>query len=776
MLVKDINPGPNDSTPQGLAAVGSEVFFSADDGAHGAELWKSDGTAQGTVMVKDIRPGLVGSSPAGITKFHRGFVFNADSGVWRSDGTRAGTKLIDRVDGAGFTILGDNFYFSTGQLWRSDGTRRGTRKISDPKLGRYDYYPAGMIVLHGILYFGADTNGPSEPLWRTDGTPKGTWIVKPEGYPSEDVVFHGRLLVAVFLSALWSSDGTGAGTTVLMDGYYSRSTGSELTVTNRTVFFFGSDRRHGGELWRTDGTEAGTKMIRDITPGPRGSLVEEITAAGNLVYFLVLRHGRAELWKSDGSNQGTVPVAPVIPGKVISAVEAGSLHLTMEGDHLFFAATDPVHGRELWTSDGTRRGTHMVSDVNAGATRGSRAHELTNAAGTLYFVADDSTHGFELWKSDGTTAGTALVIDIRPGPKGSDIEELTAVGSTVFFVARDGKHGPELWKSDGTASGTVIVQDILPGYGGSDPAQLTDANGVLFFFADDGSHGIELWRSDGTEGGTVLVDDVEPGPKPREIRVPRDIGVSGSRVFFQANDGVHGLEPWVSDGTASGTALTADVNPGPRGSFPFSFTAFKGDVFFSTIGGGNDRGLWKTDGSRSGTVRVSAVSGTLTALPDVLLSASGSGLWRTDGTAQGTARLVAEPEDGCGATGVTSVGSKAFFFASDGMHGDEPWVTDGTAVGTSMVRDVHVGRFGGLGRCNESARFILVTGSVFFRAWTVASGRELWRTDGTASGTGLLADLNPGPRDSSPSHLAEMSGHLYFVANDGVHGGELWRL
>src|SRR5262249_54185657 len=74
----------------------------------------------------------------------------------------------------------------------------------------------------------------------------------------------------------------------------------------------------------------------------------------------------------------------------------------------------------------------------------------------------------------------------------------------------------ELWKSDGTAAGTVMVKDIIPGGAGSNPGGaygyiFTNVNGTLYFSADDGAHGQELWKSDGTAAGTVLVADINPG-------------------------------------------------------------------------------------------------------------------------------------------------------------------------------------------------------------------------------------------------------------------------
>ena len=81
VLVKDINPGSASSEPSNLTNVNGTLFFTADDGAHGIELWKSDGTAAGTVLVKDINPGSAGSDPPRLTNVNGTLFFSANDGT-----------------------------------------------------------------------------------------------------------------------------------------------------------------------------------------------------------------------------------------------------------------------------------------------------------------------------------------------------------------------------------------------------------------------------------------------------------------------------------------------------------------------------------------------------------------------------------------------------------------------------------------------------------------------------------------------------------------------
>ncbi|QLQ10216.1 MAG: hypothetical protein HZY75_07250 [Nocardioidaceae bacterium] len=121
-----------------------------------------------------------------------------------------------------------------------------------------------------------------------------------------------------------------------------------------------------------------------------------------------------------------------------------------------------------------------------------------------------------------------------------------------------------MWTSDGTAEGTLMVKDIYPDsleWPRDEPPKYLAAMGDrLFFAADDGVHGHELWTSDGTAEGTVMVKDIHPDGS--DSSSPKGLTAVGNRLFFTADDGVHGDELWVSDGTEQGTAMVKDIRPG----------------------------------------------------------------------------------------------------------------------------------------------------------------------------------------------------------------------
>src|SRR5439155_200257 len=140
LLVKDINPGSGSSDPISLTNVNGTLFFAADDGSDGIELWKSDGTAAGTALVKDIGPGAGSSLPVHLTNVNGRLFFSAGDGsngfeLWKRDGTAAGTVLVKDISpGAASTLPFQNMTNVAGtlflraddgtngiELWKSDG-------------------------------------------------------------------------------------------------------------------------------------------------------------------------------------------------------------------------------------------------------------------------------------------------------------------------------------------------------------------------------------------------------------------------------------------------------------------------------------------------------------------------------------------------------------------------------------------------------------------------------------------------------------------------------
>ena len=419
-FVKDIHSGSSSSSPGAFTAIGNTIYFLANDGTSGIELWKSDGTEAGTVMVKDIRSGYSSSSLSSLTAMGNTLYFNANDGnngseLWKSDGTEAGTVMVkdinSGIDGSSLgelTAVGNTLYFNANdgnngfELWKSDGTESGTVMVKDIHSGSSSSSPGAFTAIGNTIYFSANDGTNGTELWKSDGTEAGTVMVKD-----------------------------------IRSGY-SSSSPYYLTAIGNTLYFNANDGNNGFELWKSDGTESGTVMVKDINSGSASSSPTSLTAMGNTLYFNAGNGSNGtELWKSDGTANGTVMV------KDINSGSSGSspYYLTAMGNTLYFSAYDGTNGSELWKSDGTESGTVMVKDINSGGS--SSPSSLTAMGNTLYFNAYDGINGYELWKSDGTEAGTVMVKDINRGDS-SYPGAFTATGNTLYFSAFDGINGYEL--------------------------------------------------------------------------------------------------------------------------------------------------------------------------------------------------------------------------------------------------------------------------------------------------------------------------------------------
>jgi ELWxxDGT repeat protein len=325
---------------------------------------------------------------------------------------------------------------------------------------------------------------------------------------------------------------------------------------------------------------------------------------------------------------------------------------------------------------------------------------------------------------------------------------LTNVNGTLFFTHTNGIDGEELWMSDGSADGTVMVKDIAVGAGDSSPQNLAAFGDLLVFSAFDPVNGREPWISDGTDGGTVMLKDINTDGNSN----PRWFEESGGMLFFSADDGDIGKELWISDGTTLGTELVKDISPEGaginRGSDPYQLTDVNGTLYFgarNSVGEqvANGEELWKSDGTEGGTVMVKDISpGSDASNPRDLTNLSGTLLF-----------VAITPEQG--------------------TWGGELWRSDGTDPGTYMVKDT----FPNPNPINYwPARLMTIGGALMFVADDSFNGRQLWFSDGTEDETFMIDDQLAGDYWSSPFWLTDAAGTLFFRANDGTNGTEIWAL
>lgn len=475
-LVKDIDPGLESGVPMRFTPVNGIVVFDAQSFSSGLEMWRTDGTAAGTYILKDIKPGPESGRDVNwyedihIELFNGVLYFAADDGIhgtelWRTDGTTAGTRMVaDIAPGgmgscpSGFTSYDGNLYFAASHVGCKDvHLEAGEEAPAQPETRIFNLPPPST--------FGGDIE-----LWRTDGTPSGTRRVldintkkddaisfglggNDGSYPGEFCVYKGFLYFGAANGfhgwELWRTDGTSTGTTMIRDinPGANHGTPKDFTVFNNLLFFAADDGVHGSEIWYSDGFPAGTRLFVDLFPG-------QDSGANHLTSFIYKDHLYFEpeaygglpgyrLWRTDGTPSHTrlfkdISPLALLPGNDQNEVQK---HMSVFNGLLYFVAVNDKFEQQLWQSDGTPQGTRVSLDIAVGP-------YLRTYGDFLYMNAYDNAFGAELWRTDGTAGGTKLVSDINPGPGSSSPGELSGLflsNNALLFTADDGVHGIELW-------------------------------------------------------------------------------------------------------------------------------------------------------------------------------------------------------------------------------------------------------------------------------------------------------------------------------------------
>ncbi|MBO6573818.1 MAG: T9SS type A sorting domain-containing protein [Rhodothermales bacterium] len=705
--------------------------------------------------------------------------------IWESDGSESGTSLATSVTGTHghhllpFAAAGDHVLlapFGSSEVWGFGASNRGSR----------------------LLYAGTDRS------IRIVGTLADRVILS---VPEADTTY-----------ALYSTDGTVAGTEQLTDQRFRHRIATSGLINPGVLFFVVSTTRELRELWRTDGTRSGTYRVAPFlwAEGPLERVGDRLVFRGQEVGT-----GRwsPDLWALD--------VHTLIPSRLTNT---GSMGEVLGLDDYVVAVWRDGNRRTLYRTDGTASGTTAYSSLAAGLT------VLGRAGKRLLFTTYTSTEGTELWRTNGTAAGTGMLADIYPGPTNSDIDLLASACGKLYFAATSPSTGAELWVSDGQPEGTRVI-DIFGGPGSSTPFSAAASGCDLFVMAETADAGGTLVHVDAAAGVTRTVSRQFSSPKDGNA-VPRGLRAYGSSVIFQATHEEHGEEVWISDGTEAGTRLFYEAVPGASRGTVGTFVGPRGHLFIFAIqnpgtldllrfdpqpeatlsgldktlravslgdlmlitargrlwaGTGqpgsmeeiydsnsrrlkvytgtrlayfiDDREQWfATDGSATFTwplpVSPSSLFNGAVVINDTLYTAETrdgmSGLWRI--TADGSAELVWHNPHGSTPSSLTAFGSRVLMASGNGPRGSEPLVYEPSS------RDVWPLFADGIGNRGDLSGFMVVQD----RAFISMGVHSVWQTDGTHPARHVLT------ADGAVYLLGDVDGELLLNYNDGIHGEELW--
>ncbi len=477
---------------------------------------------------------------------------------------------------------------------------------------------------------------------------------------------------------------------------------------NGTVYFNATDGvAHGEELWKYDGTNS-PEMVADLNAGPESSFPSYFFTADNKLYFKANDGTGDGLWVYDGNN----PPEMVVSQYILEEVK--NPYFTEVNDIIYFHGFDSLLGHELFSFDPAAPIDNDNPDVltNIGNTD-FNPNQIVNIENVLYFQGNRTSGdniGIELFKFDTSTDSLAPLtgIDVLPGTEDSSPNYLTVVDGKLYFKAWSGINlRTDLWQYDPLSENLVSILDNYIDGSDSDSNgnglnQLISLNNKLYFAGNEVEnnhiHDNELWcynPGEATSDTNPRKIELPPGDPLIDHARPQNLTIVGNFIYFSGRDGTGNYELWRYDSATDATPdLVADLN-GNSSSYPSAVKNLNGILYFYAEDYNQGRELWRYDPteptSDSNPLMIEIVDGSDGSNPSNLVVQSG----------------------------------KLYFWANDGSHGKELWVTDG----------------------EEDPR--------------------------------MLADINDNPvtLGSVPSEVqaAVLNGALYFLANDGINNPEMWR-
>jgi ELWxxDGT repeat protein len=792
-LLKDIQPtgGPAGSYPDFLGSVDGVTFFAASSPTIGRELWRTDGTPEGTRLASDTCPGSCGAifralaaGTSGSQLFLAGFPYSNDTQANALFVAAGAAPEIVRLEGAATGLTFPYMASSGATAWLSGRLYFWGNGDGVVRLLRTDAAGTGVELIHefaqssglselrslasSVLFWNRTPEGPNE-LWATDGTSAGTRLVTALDLDpvAPSASLGGRWVIFTAIAGgeveVWSTDGTAAGTHPLTAFPDPSAAVWEMKASSTSMFFFVQDYSAGQELWTSDGTVAGTRPVSSFGyHQPLGGYrqFDQLAILGPDAYFLATDGlGSADLWKATSAPFSATAILDACPDA--SCLETA--WLTRAGTRLFFLAEDAEHGREVWTSDGTAAGSRILEDACVGLCWGAGSFLASNDQRFVYSVLNTTPFRYEVFVAEFPWNGAQSLFDpLRSAPALDPIYFGNTVldGPWIYFPAKDAQGALEPWVSRGAPANTLQLADIVgPLYGDSRAHGFEAIDSRVAFLATDLDFVSRLWLTDGSTSGTrpstgAGLQCYDPTAEVHAL--------NGNFVHLDCDGNIEVVNPT--------TGVTTHVAAG-AGCFPGG-AEVAGGALAALLGCNYPQDLWRSDGTAAGTsFRFSFPAdfyiGAFEPVGDrVVFVGGGSPTYRLYSLSPDFSTYSPlAPAGVVPGVSIKPTGEPLGFFT----YAEQLWRTDGTAAGT-FILDTPARELLRLQAATRSAH------GYDLLVLTSLNTEEIWSTDGSLSGTQVRASLLTDSGNLADLPLVRAGERLFMVLPSNADGPSLWTI